>query len=208
MIFSCKHDVETINGISVDDPCHPSVVSFEQDVKPILARSCAISECHDAASAEDDIIYDTYENTIATGKVNGNLNPRLSHFYRSIITKTGEMAMPPKPYDRLSQTEINTLYKWVDQGALNLACKEPCDSVDVTFSQIIFPMVSTYCNGCHNTLAPLLTDYNAIKTSVDDGSFYGSITATGYSIMPTAGPLEDCQIRQIKNWIDAGSLNN
>ena len=54
-----------------------------------------------------------------------------------------------------------------------------------------------------------LSTYTAIKASATSGKLYGSVSwATGFSKMPQTVKLPDCEITQIKKWIDGGSLNN
>ncbi|MFM7683549.1 MAG: hypothetical protein ACKO7P_12530, partial [Bacteroidota bacterium] len=55
-----------------------------------------------------------------------------------------------------------------------------------------------------------LTNYNEIKTIVDNGSLVESLNGTnGYSVMPkgTTG-LTSCDYNAIMNWINAGAPNN
>jgi hypothetical protein len=90
-----------------------------------------------------------------------------------------------------------------------------CDTSNTTFSGTVQPALQTYgCLGCHSGAAPsgniLLNNYAAIKTYVQNGKLYGSITHSGgYSPMPQGGnKMSTCDINKIKAWIDAGALNN
>ena len=90
-----------------------------------------------------------------------------------------------------------------------------CDTSNSTFSAAVQPALQTYgCIGCHSGSAPsgniLLGSYADVKTYVQNGKFYGSIThSSGYVAMPQGGnKMSTCDINKIKAWIDAGALNN
>jgi hypothetical protein len=94
-----------------------------------------------------------------------------------------------------------------------------CDTVNVTYSGTVLPIISDNCKTCHSGGAPqgnvLLEDYASISaagkiTAGQYGSLYGVISHhPDNSPMPKNGTqLSDCKIKQIKAWIDAGTPNN
>jgi hypothetical protein len=87
-----------------------------------------------------------------------------------------------------------------------------CDTVNVSFSETVFPIVERNCLGCHfdgNQTGVELTTFKKIKDVVDEGSFLGSIQhAPGFKPMPPNNKLDDCSISKIENWINDGTLNN
>jgi len=90
-----------------------------------------------------------------------------------------------------------------------------CNTSNSTYSLVVQPALQTYgCVGCHSGSAPsgniLLNSYAAVKTYVQNGKLYGSIThSAGYSAMPQGGnKMTTCEINKVKAWIDAGALNN
>jgi hypothetical protein len=94
-----------------------------------------------------------------------------------------------------------------------------CDTTSVTFSGTVFPIIQNNCISCHGGTAPSgnipLENHTDISKQASiavgqAGSLYGAIThAAGNSPMPRNGtPLPDCQVKQIKAWIDAGTPNN
>lgn len=90
-----------------------------------------------------------------------------------------------------------------------------CDTSNSTFSTAVQPALQTYgCIGCHSGSAPsgnvLLNNYTNVKTYVQNGKLYGSITHSGgFSPMPQGGnKMSACAINKIKAWMDAGALNN
>lgn len=90
-----------------------------------------------------------------------------------------------------------------------------CDTDNVMFSTDIMPVLQINCyNGCHNGSSPLsgfsLESYAAVKAKVDEGRLYGAVAyLPGFVPMPQGGGrLPQCDIDQIKAWIDAGAPNN
>ena len=91
-----------------------------------------------------------------------------------------------------------------------------CTTTDIKYNTVIRPILNSNCSisGCHDatTLAGNydLTTYTDVKRIADNGTFIGSIShAGGYVQMPKdRSKLADCQIAQIKTWIDDGALNN
>lgn len=91
-----------------------------------------------------------------------------------------------------------------------------CDTVAVSFSADILPVLQSQCLSCH--AADIYTDtgggYNLdghanVKVSADDNKLYPAIAHTGDYPMPkSAAKLDDCTIAQFKAWIDNGALDN
>ncbi len=218
-ILSCKHEIPFQDGapIIVDVPnpgssgksCSADTVYFANEIQPLLNSSCAMSGCHDAVSHKEGINLSSYLGTL---KIVSRGKPSSSGLYTELL-KTGNNRMPPPPMPALTSTQIGKIQKWILQGAVNNVCDQ-CDTTNFKFSTAIKPIMDNKCVGCHNA-ASLggnvdLSSYAAIKASAISGKLYGSIVWTaGISAMPKGGvKIPDCEIKQIKKWIDAGSLNN
>lgn len=193
--------IEDING-----------VCFEQDVLPIFQSNCTQSGCHNSASHVAGYDLSNYEG-ILKGVEPGSY--RHSEVYTAATRTLGEEAMPPSPYNRLSDEQITTIALWIADGAKNSTCQGPaCDTTNVTLSGSVMPMLDAYCNGCHGGSAPsgdiLLTNYNGVKASADNGSLAGSVKhASSYVAMPQgANKLSACQIATIEKWIALGAKND
>lgn len=211
IIVSCKHTSPELADTS--DPCADHVINYETEIQPILNASCAFSGCHDATTAADGVDLSDYANTMTTGEIEAG-KPKKSELYETIIA-TDDDIMPPSPYPALSQDKIDLIYQWINQGAQNLICEtSTCDtSGTVTFSGHVASIISTNCEGCHNATTSFgnvsLETYDQIKTIADNGALMHSLLATGgYSIMPTSGPLSDCEIAKIQKWVDNGAQND
>lgn len=97
------------------------VVQFNRDVRPILSDHCF--QCHgpDQKNRKGDLRFDQ-EDTLTTGPAGEALvvaeKPDESEFYRRLISEEPEVQMPPPSHGRpLSQDQIGTLRKWIEQGA-------------------------------------------------------------------------------------------
>jgi mono/diheme cytochrome c family protein len=200
-------------------PCDPDTAYFQNDVLPLLISSCGLAGCHDEGSAQDGIILTSYYYVMQTADIVPG-EPWESDIIEVINETDPDDRMPPPPTPPLTQDQKDLIYNWIAQGALNNYCEvEDCDSVNVTFSNQVFPIIQNSCYGCHSGSDPSggisLTNYNEIVAAGsvapgNPGSLLGSITwANGNTPMPQNGPpLSDCDIAQIRKWINDGMPDN
>lgn len=241
--WSCKHDpllpmedVEPIDTTTIDtmpvdtmpvdtmppdttvmgDPCDPDVIYFDQEVLPIFISNCAFGGCHDAASAQDGVILDSYENVFNTGDVTP-FNLDESDIYEVLVDDDEDDRMPPAPNDRLSSEQIQIIAAWILQGAEDLECNPDfgeCNTENISFSADVQPVIVTHCQGCHSGSNPSggigLATYDGVKAVADNGKLVGAIAwENGFENMPQGGDqLSECTIDQIQSWVDAGAPNN
>ena len=224
IVISCRHvlpfpiDTGTTGGNgsgtggggnTSSDTCDQSKIYFQQQVLPLLVSNCAQSGCHDNATHREGIIIVSYASVMQTAGVKAG-NASGSKLYKVISSGS----MPPNGYAAMTAAQKNLVYQWIQQGALDLVCNNLCDSSHFTFSGTIQPLISTKCQGCHNSTNPLggvdLSSYAAVKTQADNGKLSGSVNwAAGLVPMPQNGSkLSDCELAQIQNWIAAGAPNN
>jgi hypothetical protein len=192
-------------------PCEPEIIYFENDVLPIFISNCAISGCHDVASAEDGVVLTNYQNIMKGIKAN-DLGD--SEYYEVLVTNDQEDLMPRIPGTeqgyRLSSEQISTVREWIEQGAENNYC-DACDTTEYSFSATIMPIITSNCAtsvGCHGNGSKygVFTNYDGIRQSALNGLVEQKVIV--YKNMPPASPLADCEMLLIKNWLDAGALNN
>lgn len=229
LYWSCVHEpingpvdpgggggVDPIDTTDTGIPCDPDVVYFERDVLPILKSNCAFSGCHNAGTAQDDIILESYESVMASDVVRANRLDN-SDLYEAITDDDIEDRMPPQPRNKLSNEQIELIGKWILQGARNEMCDSnagACDTTNVSYSQDLKPIFNNSCVGCHNSGNASggirLDDYAGIRTVADNGRLVGAITwAPSFQNMPQGGQkLDDCKISLIQAWINQGSGNN
>lgn len=196
--------------------CDPDTVYYFKDIQPILNSNCAFSGCHDANSAQDGVILTNYQQTISTGDVRA-FNLDGSDLYEVITENDTDKKMPPPPRNPLSKEQKDLIAKWIMQGAKNLICDENaglCDSVNVTFSGTIQEIINQNCLGCHSGASPSgninFSNFIGIQTQALNGNLFGAIShSNGYKAMPpNGGKLANCEISQIKKWINEGAPNN
>ncbi len=227
---SCKHDpfitedgmmpIDTIDNpidtIETGTPCDPDKVYFALEIQPILTSNCAFSTCHDAASAQKDVILTSYEQVMQTADVRA-FDLEGSDLYEVITDNDPDKRMPPPPRNGLTSAQINLIATWILQGAENLECDpdaEGCNTSNVSYSMTIVPVLQNTCLGCHSGGAPSgginLTTHAGVRTVALNGRLVGAISHDpAYASMPQGGQqLSDCKIDQIRAWVDAGAPNN
>ncbi|MEN9947588.1 MAG: hypothetical protein RL106_411 [Bacteroidota bacterium] len=213
VLFACKHAVpypEISNNPIVSLNCSSDTVYFQNEILPILASNCAMSGCHDSQSAQDGIVLTDYV-SIMNSDVIERGKPNKSELVE-VLTESGEDLMPPSPYNALSSDMISKIEKWISQGAINNQCME-CDSTLSSFSMGVWPIVRDNCQGCHSSSTTQNGNhvFNNYQDIVNDSSaFWNSILGNnGYSLMPkNSSGLDDCKIKVIRNWFEAGAPNN
>ncbi|HRY97711.1 MAG TPA: hypothetical protein P5550_01510 [Bacteroidales bacterium] len=219
LLSQCRHDpsfvAEPDPGPNPNEnPCDPDSVYFDNEVLPILQSSCALSGCHDPATAQEGIVLTSYESLLNSDVIVPG-DPGDSELYEKITEGDPEKVMPPPPSAPLTPEQIEVIRKWISQGARNNACEGgACDSTAASFSQNIFPLIQDHCYGCHSGASPQagvsLTSHASIAAVAASGRLLGAIThSPGYAAMPQNGnKLSDCQIAQVRKWITDGTPNN
>lgn len=216
-VYACKHD--PLNLPVRKDPTPPDTipsgtngVCFTKDVLPIFQSYCAKSGCHDNITREGGYILDSYDNIIKKDFKPGNGAD--SKIYKVLNLTDPNDVMPPPGNLSLTQAQKDIIKKWIDEGGKNTACTTYCNPYLFTYSGFVQPLLQKNCTGCHSgATAPKginLTDYNIVKGVALNGKLYGAIThSAGFVPMPnTSNKLSDCEISQIKKWIDAGAPQN
>lgn len=224
LAVSCRHQVDPLyndgngNGNSGGSgssttPCDPDKIYFQQQVLPILLSNCAMSGCHDEITHEEGVVLTSYEKVVTTTEIRPG-NAAESELYKLIIDLDSGDRMPPPPQSALNQQQVQLIYQWIQQGAQNLICQSMCDSNSFSYGGAIRPLIANKCQGCHTTANAQggvnLSTYAALKLKITDGRLWGSINhLAGFYPMPKNGAkLSDCEITQVKKWIEAGAPEN
>ncbi|MEY2822220.1 MAG: hypothetical protein RL105_1792, partial [Verrucomicrobiota bacterium] len=96
----------------------PAAVSFESEVKPIFEKHCV--ECHGPKKQKSDFRLDDREVALHGGESHApNILPGKaaeSPLLKFVTTDDRDTRMPPKG-DRLSAAEVDTLKRWIAEGA-------------------------------------------------------------------------------------------
>lgn len=199
----------------IGDPCDPDSVYFERQILPLLRGNCSIVGCHDAVTARNGVILDSYENLIATTVVTP-YNLEMTDIYQRITEDDPADRMPRFPRDPLDSAQISLISNWILQGAENLQCDADtvCFTSTVSYMEEIAPLIKTSCKGCHSGQNPIggfsLDTYEQVKEKALSGQLYGAVAMEqGFVPMPLSQPrLLECDIERIMVWVDSGAPDN
>ena len=194
VFLSCKHEADILN--LTDSIC------FESQILPIFQSSCAISGCHDSPGDESQYVFTDYLH-IMEAVTPGD--PTKSPAYTSLISVYGEEGLMP-PGRPLSKQNRMLIRFWIEKGALNINCQPACDTVSaMTFTGNVWPVIELNCQGCHSGTSPSggisLNNYCEVAIQSANGMLGGTLRGGIYPLMPPAGSLAECQIRQVELWI-------
>ena len=211
---SCTHE-----GIPADQM---EEICFTKQVLPIFQNSCATTDCHDAATAEDGYIFTDYANIMKSIEP---VNASKSKAYEA-ITSHSEIMPPDNPLPIDKRTLIML---WIEQGAKETTCESTAPNPDTKsgtqwacYDRDIQPIFNSSCavSGCHNSITHKegidLSRYAhalaLIKPGNPGGSkLYEAITENPNSedFMPHKpySPLSQAAIDTIYSWIKRGGLN-
>jgi len=230
LLPACKHDtplpgepdpdpdpMDTIpGGGNTGDPCVPGTIYFGRDILPLLRSNCAKSGCHDAETAEEGIVLDSYQAVLASDVIKLS-RPSDSEMIKKMKDNDPDDVMPPPPNERMTAEQIALIQTWIEQGAKDLTCDDTpatCDTVGVSFASTVYPILSQTCVGCHSGGNPSgnirLNTFAGVREVALNGRLAGAINwAAGYQKMPRNGDkLPACDIAQINAWINDGAPDN
>jgi hypothetical protein len=108
VLTSCKHE-----PLTADAP----LISYANDVNPIVMNNCAQSGCHGTINPGQFSLLG-YDNLIKGGKIKAG-DPKSSELYNSIVSLEEDELMPKQPFTRLTDDKIRIIYLWILQGAKN-----------------------------------------------------------------------------------------
>jgi len=221
-LSSCRHEPPVLpieepigngggGGGEEPIPCDPTVVYFTQQIQPLLISNCTMGDgCHSTATDDNDgIDLTSYASLMNSGIIpDGDL-------WDAINETDPDNIMPRPPQTPLTADQIALIGRWIQQGAQNNGCEDAaCDTLNVTYSGTIRPVIQARCQGCHSGGTPQggldLTSWSVLNSVAQDGRLAGAIQhLSGYTPMPRNAPaLPDCRVRQFLLWIEDGSPNN
>ena len=92
--------------------------------------------------------------------------------------------------------------------------KNFCDTSNVGYAASILPILQTSCTipGCHVPGVqgtPDFTTYDLLHPTAVNGALVTAVQWSGpNAVMPPSGKLQECDIRKIVLWVNAGAPNN
>ena len=111
LMASCYYDAYPEEIDTIDDPI-TTPISYSSDIVPLWVQCTG---CHKAGGDAPNIQDDSYNNLL-DGYVVPN-NAEASILYKSLLGIDGVALMPPG--SQWSQTKIDLVKDWINQGALN-----------------------------------------------------------------------------------------
>lgn len=225
LLAACKHEPQVEPLVPVDPggggggggtgggDCDPGTVYFQQQILPLLISSCSEPTCHSGPSPAYGLDLTNYQDMFNEDVVRPfDLDRDL---FEAITEDDPERRMPPPPRAPLTQAQIDLIAQWIMQGAQNNSCVDSaCDTLNVTYSGSIVPLVQQRCQGCHSGAVPQggldLTSWSVLNALAADGRLVAAVNhASGAVPMPPSGPiLPLCERRKIELWVAAGAPNN
>lgn len=91
-------------------------VSFSSDIIPIIGDGCQTVGCHGSSGGDFALV--TYSDMLEDDRI-VPFEPYKSKIYKTITSQSKTKVMPVPPQKPLTETEIQTIYIWIKQGALN-----------------------------------------------------------------------------------------
>lgn len=184
-----------------------SYACFGRDILPVLVSSCAMTGCHDNVTHRDGINLTSYQQMINSQVVKAS-NPGNSKLYKVIsLNASDEDIMPPKPYSPLSKAVIDTIYKWIQRGALNETCISSCDTTGtVKYSIQVSKVISVNCITCHSGTSAgggiRLTTFAEVANATQNGRLLPAVRRQNTTKpMPPSASLSKCDLRTIELWV-------
>jgi hypothetical protein len=218
LLASCEHTVQANlePEPEVLPPCdNAGRVHFDNDLMPIITSHCAIPGCHDAQTPTAFIDLSNYD-AIMNAKVLGEpivvpgdkMNSKLYRAVRGL-----DLIFMPAPYQKQLNNQQRAMFgRWIDEGAQRLdPCVDlSCDTTKFDWSTTIRPIMDVYCRGCHFKDYPgggINLDYHSqVQEAALDGLLWESVIGQAPArLMPLDKPMPDCQITQIRKWIENGA---
>lgn len=213
---ACRHEPQLEPLVPIDPApppgnvgCHPDTIWFQQQILSLLQGRCG--SCHTPPDHEDGVDLTSYATIVDDNIVRPfDLNRKL---YRR-ITDDDPLERMPLGQLPLSTAEIGLIRDWILQGARNTSCATAgCDTLDVTWSGTIQPLIQSRCIGCHSGPGAMsgigLTDWPTVSGYALDGTLASTVTRDGeYAPMPPTIALSFCDARKFLIWIADGAPNN
>ena len=104
-------------------PSPTVAIDYNRDVRPILSNHCYACHGPDQAKRQAGLRLDKQELALAALESDGHAivpghSDQSKLIARVVSTDDAEVMPPPEAGRRLKETEIETLRKWIDQGAV------------------------------------------------------------------------------------------
>ena len=201
-----------------------SFFSTFQDIQALLdANAC--NDCHAQGKTDANWNYDSYASFTKSGDCNQPMiihgNASNSYLY-SVITGADELCIETAPIHKLSETDLDKIETWINQGAPEF-CLPLYPDIKAIFD-------SNNCQSCHtqtsglwrydtyqnmlsntnNNCGEIMTMVvgNAQKSLLYDKINDDDQVACGEAMNGEFSPLSPIEIAQIRDWINGGAIES
>ncbi|MEE2948065.1 MAG: c-type cytochrome domain-containing protein, partial [Verrucomicrobiota bacterium] len=98
-------------------PMLGETVDFHRDIAPILREYCV--GCHNNDDLDGELSVETFQLLLKGGENGAPIKPgdRAASLLAKVITKQVKPHMPPRREPQPAPTQVDTLLRWIDQGA-------------------------------------------------------------------------------------------
>ena len=212
ILCSCTHD-------PIYQPYVCDDIYFEDDIRPILMKSCGsnISSCHFEENDDNDevglftyydIVTSSYDDLLDFDDIHS------SELYEECVSYNC-----PSQYGvyRATYTDREKLMEWMDNGANGGHCEDLCAITEPTYENSIKKLMYN-CTACHYTGSPIrvsLENYSSVYNADENYDIYCRVAkheaCNGIEpeeYMPPNYTLKACEIELIRQWIMRGKKEN
>ncbi len=215
-----------LSAIGYSQSCEIGGSSFStfQDIQTLLdANAC--NDCHAQGNTDANWNYDSYASFTKSGECNQPIiihgNASDSYLY-SVITGTDDLCSESAPIHKLSETDLDKIETWINQGAPEF-CLPLYPDIKAIFD-------SNNCQSCHTPASGLwrYDTYQNIRSNPDNSCgeimtmvvgnaqkslLYDKINndnqvMCGEAMNGEFSPLSSLEIAQIRDWINGGAIES
>jgi cytochrome c553 len=106
--------LSTVVSVQAADPS--ARLTYNQDIRPILAENCFACHGPDSAGRKGDLRLDRFNDAVEAGAIIPG-KPSESELVARILTKDeGDLMPPPESHKKLTEAQKQTLIRWIEQG--------------------------------------------------------------------------------------------
>src|SRR5688572_25117994 len=95
----------------------PAKLSYNRDIRPILAENCFACHGPDSASRQAELRIDQRDAAIKMKAILPNDPQNSEAIKRVLTTDKDELMPPPESHKKLTKKQKETLVKWINEGA-------------------------------------------------------------------------------------------
>lgn len=172
-----------------------SMLGFERDIRPILAKRCL--ECHSADKRKGGLSLASYADALEGGRNGAVIRPGSSAASLLVHRLTGEVEpQMPKDEDPLSGPELGLIRLWIDQGARatpsGAPAPQPWEAPLALVRPAVPPMVwKTWSHGLDRFVASYLRGHRTPEPpQIPDALFARRAYLDVWGLLPTPEELQ------------------